>query len=475
MVMKKNKFRKNAHELVDWMADYLENVEQYPVRSQVSPGDIKAQIPDTAPEKAEKFESIFEDFNKDIMPGITHWQHPSFFAYFPASRGEPSILAEMLTATLGAQCMMWATSPSAAELEEQTMEWLKQMMDLPRQWEGVIQDTASTATLCALLTAREVKSGFRINEEGMDHNRFRVYCSEQAHSSVDKAVMMAGLGRKNLRKIEVDECYAMKSEALQEAIDDDIEEGFEPLCIIGALGTTGSTAIDPIDDLGKIANKMGIWYHIDAAFAGSAFVLPEFRNQFESLDLADSFVFNPHKWMFTNFDCSAYFVKNSQDLVNTFSLTPEYLKTREEDEVNNYKDWGIQLGRRFRALKLWFVIRSMGVEGIRNEISFHIELGQWFAEQVKGHKLFELLAPVPLNTVCFRYNPGGIKDEELNKLNEQVMHRLNDSGKLFLTHTVLDGKFTLRMVPAQTDVSKKHVEDAWNLILQAVVEVSKNI
>jgi aromatic-L-amino-acid decarboxylase len=462
--MKKSEFREYAHRLVDWMADYMENVEEYPVRSQVKPGDIKSGLSDTAPDMAEDFEAIFKDFNDKIIPGITHWQHPSFFAYFPASRSEPSILAEMLTATLGAQCMMWATSPSAAELEEQMMEWLKEMLDLPIDWKGVIQDTASTATLCALLTAREVKSGFRINEEGFLHNKYRIYCSEQAHSSVDKAVMMAGFGKSNLVKIEVDSDYAMKASSLEAAIREDLKNGFEPLCIVGALGTTGSTAIDPIDDLGEIAREYNIWYHIDAAYAGSAMVIPEFRNRFHKLELADSFVFNPHKWMFTNFDCTAYYVKNSDHLINTFSLTPEYLRTREEEQVNNYKDWGIQLGRRFRALKLWFVIRSMGLEGIRSRIKGHIELGQWFARQVEDDGDFELLAPVPLNTVCFRYNPGGIPDDELNAINEKIMHDLNDSGKLFLTHTVLNGKFALRMVPAQTDVESRHVESAWEMI-----------
>jgi aromatic-L-amino-acid decarboxylase len=462
--MNKKEFRKHAHELVDWMADYLEGVENYPVRAQVKPGDIINQIPDSPPSKSEAFEEIFNDFKEKIIPGMTHWQHPSFFAYFPASRSEPSILAEMLTATLGAQCMMWATSPSAAELEEQMMEWLKGMLKLPETWKGVIQDTASTATLCALLTAREVKSDFKINKEGFDKNNYRVYCSEQAHSSVDKAVMMAGFGKSNLRKIEVDESFAMKADALKAAIQQDIEAGFIPVFIVGALGTTGSTAIDPIDELGEIAKRYGIWYHIDAAYAGSVFIIDEFRNQFKSLHLADSFVFNPHKWMFTNFDCTAYYVKNVNHLVNTFSLTPEYLRTPEENQVNNYKDWGIQLGRRFRSLKLWFVIRSLGVEGIQNRIAHHIELGQWFAQQIREHPDFELLAPVPLNTVCFRYNPGDLSDTELNDLNKKIMNGLNEEGKIFLTHTSLNSKFTLRMVPSQTDVEKHHVEKAWQLI-----------
>lgn len=471
VAMDTKEFRKYAHELVDWMSDYLEQVEKYPVRSPVKPGETKGQLPDFAPETPQPFEDIFKDFEEKIIPGMTHWQHPSFFAYFPASRSEPSILAEMLTATLGAQCMMWATSPAAAELEEQMMEWLKKILHLPPNWKGVIQDTASTATLCALLTAREVISGFKINESGFDNNNYRIYCSDQAHSSVDKAVMMAGFGRKNLVKIEVDENYAMKPNALQVAIEKDLKSGFRPAFIVGALGTTGSTAIDPIDKIGEIAQKFGIWYHIDAAYAGSALIIDEFREQFKSLELADSFVFNPHKWMFTNFDCTAYYVKNSEHLINTFSLTPEYLRTPEENEVNNYKDWGIQLGRRFRALKLWFVIRTMGVDGIKEKIADHIKMGQWFAQQITAHSDFELLAPVPLNTVCFRYHPEAWTENELNVINERIMNELNESGQLFITHTKLSGKFALRMVPAQTEVKMHHIEKAWDLIRAKATEL----
>jgi len=459
--MDTKEFRKYAHELVDWMADYLEQVEKYPVRSLVKPGETKDQLPDNPPEVPHSFENIFKDFEEKIIPGMTHWQHPSFFAYFPASRSEPSILAEMLTATLGAQCMMWATSPAAAELEEQMMEWLKKMLDLPRSWKGVIQDTASTATLCALLTAREVISGFKINESGFDNNKYRIYCSEQAHSSVDKAVMMAGFGRKNLVKIEVDENYAMKTGALQSAIKNDLKSGFKPAFIVGALGTTGSTAIDPIDKIGEIAQKFGIWYHIDAAYAGSALIIDEFRNQFKSLELADSFVFNPHKWMFTNFDCSVYFIKDAGQLIRSFEVLPEYLKTKSRGSVNDYRDWGVPLGRRFRSLKLWFVMRSFGISGIQERLRFHIRLNEYFSKKISGLGAFEVVMEPFLNFTCFRLKPEGLEDmESLNNLNEQLLEEINRQGKLFLTHTKINGQFTLRMVIGQTYVEQQHVDRA---------------
>lgn len=460
----KSEFRRHAHKMVDWMADYMENIEKYPVKSQVNPGDILKKLPEDPPNDGETYDQIMQDFSRQILPGITHWQHPSFFAYFPASNSDPSVLAEMLTATIGAQCMMWATSPSAAEMEERMMDWIKDMLALPSTWHGVIQDTASTATLVAMLTAREVHSHFKINQHGFSMEKFRLYCSEQAHSSVEKGVAIAGFGRENLRMIKCDDAFAMIPSELEKTIVNDIEAGLEPVFVVGALGTTGSTAIDPIDDIGAIARKYNLWYHVDAAHAGAALILPEFRNRFKALELADSFVFNPHKWMFTNFDCSAYFVKDKESLVRTFSLTPEYLRTREENAVNNYKDWGIQLGRRFRALKLWFVIRTLGVKGIRDLIQSHIKLGQWLGDEIQRHRNFELMAPVPLNTVCFRFNPGNLEGAPLDKLNEELMHILNSTGKLYITHTRLKGNISLRLVAGQANVQKSHVERAWALI-----------
>lgn len=465
-------FRKHAHELVDWMADYFENIEEYPVLPQVKPGDILKQLPKKAPEKAEHFDQIFEDFKQIIVPGMTHWESPNFMAYFPANKSKASVLGEMLMSTMGAQCMIWLTSPAAAELEEQVMNWMRDMIGLPNTFTGVIQDSASTTTLSALLTAREKFTSYQINERGFANERFTIYASEQIHSSIDKAVKIAGFGIQQLRKIDVDSAFALKSDALETQILTDIEEGFQPLCVISAIGTTSTTAIDPIADISAICQQYNIWHHVDAAYAGTALICPELRWMAEGAELADSFVFNPHKWMFTNFDCTAYFVKDPAALVNTFSITPDYLKTSVDEEVKNYRDWGIPLGRRFRALKLWFVIREMGIEGIQEKIRSHIILGKWLAKQVTEHPDFELLAPAPLNTVCFRYTKG--PDEALDMINEKIMNTINASGKLFFTQTKLKGKFTLRLAFGNTNLAAYHVENAWKLIQATAKQINLN-
>lgn len=460
-----NTFREEAHKLVDWMAGYLEHIDQYPVKSKVKPHEIYEQIEDSPPEEGHAMQQIFGDFEKKIIPGITHWQHPNFHAYFPGNSSYPSVLAEMLTATLGAQCMVWDTSPAAAELEEKMMEWLQQMLGLPKEWVGSIQDTASTATLAAILSAREKHSEYTINKKGFEgSHRFRVYCSGETHSSIDKAVKIAGIGADNLIKIDVDDAHAMHPELLEAAIAQDRKNGYIPLCIIATLGTTGTTAIDPVKALGEIAQKYGVWLHIDAAYAGTALVLEEYRWMIEGIEQVDSFVFNPHKWMFTNFDCTAYFVKDKEVLLNTFEILPEYLKTRVDTQVNNYRDWGIPLGRRFRALKLWFVIRTYGVSGIQQRIREHINMANTLAEKMENHPGFELLTPVHFNLICFRYNPKGVDKAQLNVWNEQLIHRLNDSGEVYLTHTRIDGQYALRMVIGQTYVQQHHVDAAWELI-----------
>jgi aromatic-L-amino-acid decarboxylase len=463
--MTTEEFRKHAHELVDWMAGYMDNIEKYPVKSPVKPGDIFNKLPDDPPVKPESFQSFMKDFEEIIMPGMTHWQNPSFFAYFPANTSPPSILAEMIISTLSAQCMIWETSPAAAELEEKMMNWLRDLIKLPKNFEGVIQDSASTSTLAAILTAREKATGFRINDEGtVNSPGLRVYCSDQTHSSIEKAVKISGIGRKNLVKIPVRKDFTMDVQKLREAVENDKKAGFMPCCVIATLGTTGTTAIDPLKAIGRICAENGIWFHVDAAMGGTALILPEYQWMLDGREFIDSFVFNPHKWMFTSFDCSAYFVKNPAYLIKTFEILPEYLKTRTRGSVNDYRDWGVPLGRRFRAMKLWSVIRMYGVEGLQDKVRSHIRMARRLAEMIALENDFQILAPVTINVVCFRFKPAGAGEEEINKLNETLNHKLNDTGKIYLTHTVLSGMYTLRMVTGQTNVRMEHVEKAWDLI-----------
>ncbi len=464
--MTDNEFKKASEEVLKWIRRYLVEIESYPVKSSVKYHEIFDKLPDRAPEEPEEFNDIFNDFNKIIMPGITHWQSPNFFAYFPANSSYPSLLAEMIISTLAAQCMKWETSPSAAELEEKVMNWLRDMMDLPKSFVGVIQDTASTSTLASILTAREYHSNYNINKEGFSgQERYRVYCSTETHSSIEKAVKIAGIGRDNLIKIEVDKNFAMISNKLEDAIKSDIEKGYHPLCVIAAIGTTGSTAVDPLKEISRLKKKYNFWLHVDAAYLGTALILPEYRWMSEGIEEADSFVFNPHKWMFTNFDCSAYFIKDKNALLNTFEIIPEYLKTRSDNVANNYCDWGIPLGRRFRALKLWFVIRSYGIKGLQDKIRNQIGLAKELHDILLNEKDFEILAPMIANVICFRYKPENVNDEDvLNILNEKLMHTLNSTGKIYLSHTKLAGRYTLRLVIAQTNVEKRHVNNAFELI-----------
>ncbi len=461
-----NEFRQHGHELVDWMADYFENIEKFPVKSNVNPGDILKKLPPEAPFQAEPFEALMKDFNEIIMPGITHWQHPGWHGYFTANNSFPSILAEMLTSTLGAQCMSWLTSPAATELEESVMQWTAKMIGLPETFTGVIQDTASSATLVSLLTAREKATGMSANTNGFyDFRPFTIYCSTEAHSSIERAVKIAGFGKNYLRKIEVDENFAMRTDKLKAAIEKDIKDGFEPLAVVAAIGTTGSTAIDPLNEIGEICKKYNIWLHVDAAWAGTALLLPEMRYMIKGIENVDTFVFNPHKWMFTNFDCSAYFVKDKAALIQTFEILPEYLKTKEGASVNNYRDWGIQLGRRFRALKLWFVIRSFGIKGLQEKIKNHILWANEFAGWIEKSENLELLAPTPLATVCFRIKPKVENSEEIvNQKNAQFLEAINNTGQIFLSHTKLNGKFTLRFVVGQTNTQHHHIREAWQII-----------
>ncbi len=471
--MKEDKklFREFGYKFVDWVSDYLSDLENFPVRSQVQPGDIRGKLPQGPPNQGEAMERIFDDFEKIILPGITHWQHPSWFAYFPANNSPPSILAELLTAGIGAQCMIWQTSPAAAELEEVVLEWLRQMLGLPEGMAGVIQDTASTATLVALLTAREKATNFEANREGLK-KPLVVYASEEVHSSIEKGVKIAGYGRENLHTIPTDESFAMILSKLEDAVKEDKKKGLQPACVVATLGTTSSSAVDPLVPIGEICRRHGLWLHVDAAYAGTAAILPEKRWIIEGAENVDSFVFNPHKWMLTNFDCSAYFVKDPGALIRTFEIHPEYLKTGIDAQVKNFRDWGIPLGRRFRALKLWFVIRSYGVEGLQKIVGEHIRLAQLFKGWVEEHDAFELMAPVDFSLVCFRLNDG--RDEDaLDDLNKQFLESLNQTGKVFLTHTSLRGKYVLRMAIAARTTQERHVREAWELIASTAAEILK--
>jgi aromatic-L-amino-acid/L-tryptophan decarboxylase len=468
----KEEFKRNASDLIDWIADYFESVEKYPVRSNLNYGDIKRQLPQIAPSGPESMDQIFNDFKHILLPGITHWQSPRYFAYFPANTSEASVLAEFLTAALGVQGMKWITSPAATELEEVVMDWLRQMTGLPDQFAGVIHDTASVANLCAILAARERVTRLSSNVHGLHSHKITIYCSSEAHSSVEKAVKIAGMGAENLRKIKVDSKNRMIPYELEERIRRDLKDGFRPACVVAALGTTGTCAIDPINSIGQIAKENNLWFHIDAAFAGTALILPEFRASVLGLELADSIVFNPHKWMFTNFDCSAFFVRDKEHLQNTFRLVPAYLQTQNNTDANDYSNWGIHLGRRFRALKLWFVIRNLGVKGIQDKLRGHIRLAEYFEEQIRLSSEFEIVVPRNLTVTCFRYRPSGISEEKVNQLNAGLLEKINASGIAYLSHTLVEHKFTLRFVCAQTRTEKRHVDEALEVIMKCAKEIN---
>jgi aromatic-L-amino-acid decarboxylase len=465
-------FNATGHSLIDWLTDYFKNVENYSVCSELNPGDIEKQLPLQAPGRGEGYNEILDDFNSIIMPGITHWQHPGFHAYFPANSSEPSVLAEILTAGLGVQGMKWITSPAATELEKVVMRWLQQMIGLPDVFRGVLMDTASVSTLCAILAARERISSYAINTNGYEGKVLRVYCSSQAHSSIEKAVRIAGIGSNNLVKIDVDENLALIPEKLILSIKNDLKQGYVPACVIGALGTTGTGAVDPLDKIADICEAHNLWFHIDAAYSGTALILPEFREMSPDFSKADSFVFNPHKWMFTNFDCSAFFVRDAELLTKTFSLVPSYLQTDQDTELD-FSNWGIQLGRRFRSLKLWFVIRHFGVEGLQSKIREHIQLGEIFEEFVLSDNRFELVAPRHLNIICFRLK--GENKEIQNTYNKILLEQINQTGKLFLSHMVLNDDFVIRFVCGQTSVEERHIQLAWSIISSCASKIKNEL
>jgi aromatic-L-amino-acid decarboxylase len=467
-------FRKIGKEVVDWIADYLKNAEKYPVFSKVKPGDIKKQLPAAPPASPEKMETILADFNRIILPGITHWNHPGFFAYFANSASAPGILAEMLATALNVNGMLWRTSPSATELEELVTDWLRQMLGLPAEFHGVIIDTASVSSLVALTAAREAVHK-QVREQGLsgrtDLPRLRLYCSEHAHSSIEKAAIILGIGQESVRKISSDAEFRMNAKALAAAIEEDRRNRWLPFAVVATVGTTSTTSIDPVPAIADICQQEKIWLHIDGAYGGVAAIVPEMRYVLDGCDRADSFVTNPHKWLFTPMDCSVLFTRHVGTLKQAFSLVPEYLKTTDSG-VNNYMDWGVQLGRRFRALKLWFIIRSFGVNGLASRLREHCRLAQEFASWVDADKDFERLAPVPFSVVCFRYHPNGISDEtKLEQFNSQIMEQVNATGEAFLSHTKLNGRYTIRIAIGNLATAEKHVARVWELVKNEVVKL----
>ena len=470
-------FRRHGHALVEWIADYLAGPERYPVLSRVAPGDIRRMLPASAPEAGEPFEKIFGDFERVLVPGLTHWNHPGFFAYFAISASAPGVLAEFLSAALNQQAMLWRTSPAATELEEVALGWLRQLLGLPDTFEGVIYDTASVSTLHALAAAREaIVPGVR--EHGLAGRRglgrFAIYCSEQAHSSVDKAVMLLGFGHEMLRRIPVDEHFAMRDDLLAASIAADRASGIEPAAVVATIGTTSTTSADPVNAIAATCRREGVWLHVDAAYAGVAAMLPACRHRFDGWEQADSVVVNPHKWLFVPFDLSAFYCRRMDVVRQAFSLVPEYLRAPGEPAgERNLMDTGIQLGRRFRALKLWAVLRHFGASGIRDALAEHIRLAKLFASWVEADPRFEVMAPVPFSVVCFRARPapcderadsGPDYDQAADELNTRLLASVNGTGEVFLSHTRLDGALALRLAVGHVRTTEAHVARAWSLL-----------
>jgi aromatic-L-amino-acid/L-tryptophan decarboxylase len=466
--MSPEEFRASGKQLIDWLADYYSKVEKFPVLAQVKPNEIRASLPPNPPQQGTTFDAIIAELNSKIMPGITHWQSPNFFAYFPANASEPSVLGDLVSSGLGVQGMLWATSPACTELETHVLDWLAKMLALPERFlsnsagGGVIQDSASSASLCAILAARERATKFQSNEIGVRQNLV-AYTSTQAHSSIEKDIKVAGIGSANLRLVPVDDQFAMRPELLEKAIQEDLRAGRIPFFVCATVGTTSSLAFDPLPAIGEICKKHNLWLHVDAAMAGTAALCREFRYIHNGLEFADSYCFDAHKWMFTNFDCTCFYVADRETLTHSLSVTPEYLRNQasESGSVFDYRDWHVPLGRRFRALKLWFVIQHYGVEGLQKLVRHHVELAQRFLNWVRDDDRFEILAPAPLNLICFRVKTP---DGESDALNAELLRRVNASGQLYISHTKLNGKFTLRFCIAQTHTELRHVENAWAAI-----------
>lgn len=466
-------FRTLGHELIDWVADYREGIAELPVMSRVEPGDIRALLPIEPPLQAAGLAGITADLDRIVLPGITHWNHPGWFAYFPSNTDLTSVLADLVAAGLGAQGMSWQTSPAATEVEDVVMDWLRQMLALPADFTGVIHDSASTATFTALLCARERSTGFGQNRGGLQSEGapLIVYASDQAHSSVPKAALLAGFGADHLRLIATNEAHAVRADLLEAAIAADIAAGRRPCAVVAAVGTTATTALDPIAQIADLAERYSLWLHVDAALAGTAMICPEYRWMWQGVERADSVVLNPHKWLGTGFDLSAYYVRNPEHLVRVMSTSPSYLRTAQDGRVRNLRDWGIPLGRRFRALKLWFLLREYGVQGLQERIRRDVANAEWLAEQIETAPDWQLLAPVPLQTVCLRHTPATLADDEaaLDAHNLDLVARVNRAGHSYLTSSLLKGRQMIRVSIGAQATEREHVQRVWSELQEMAV------
>ncbi len=464
--MNPEEFRKIGHQLIDWIADYRTHVADLPVRSRVEPGAVRAQLSTTPPAQPESFDNIFSDLEQIILPGLSHWQHPNFYGYFPGNSELSSVLGDYLSTGLGVLGLSWQSSPALTELEEVVTDWMRQMLGLSEAWSGVIQDTASTTTLVALLCARERASNYSLARGGLqgEEHPLIVYVSNHSHSSVEKAALLAGFGRANLHVIATDENYAMKPGALEEAIRADLERGLIPGAVVATTGTTGTTALDPVNAIANVAHQHNLWLHVDAALAGSAMILPECRWMWDGVESADSLVLNPHKWLGAAFDCSLYYVRDPEHLVRVMSTNPSYLQSAVDHRVKNLRDWGIPLGRRFRALKLWCLIREQGIEGLQSRLRRDLANAQWFAEQVRSSACWRVLAPVPLQTICVRHEPDGLEGEALDKHTLTWVEHVNNSGGAYLTPAILDGRWMVRVSIGAIPTEHQHIEALWSLM-----------
>jgi glutamate/tyrosine decarboxylase-like PLP-dependent enzyme len=464
--MTPEEFRRHGHAVVDWIADYRNRAPDLPVVPHAEPGSLRGSLPVEAPELGEPFDAILADLDRLVVPALTHWQHPNFFAFFPSNGELSSVLGDFVSTGLGVLGLSWQACPALTEVEEVATAWLRRMLGLSEAWSGVIADTASTSTLVALLCARERATGFAMARDGVAAGRaLSVYCSEQSHSSVEKAALLAGFGRSHLRKVPVDDAYAMRPDALARAVAEDVAAGIRPCAVVATAGTTAATAFDPLAAVAEIARAHGLWLHVDAAMAGSGMILPELRPLWEGVEAADSLVVNPHKWLGAAFDCSVYFVRDPQHLARVMSTNPSYLRTAVDEKVTNYRDWGIPLGRRFRALKLWFLIRSEGVEGLRRRLRRDIENARWLAEEVRRRPEWRVVAPVPLQTVCVRHEPAGLEGEALDRHTLAWSDAVNRSGEAFVTPAILGGRGMVRISIGSLGTEREHVARLWERII----------